>query len=36
VTFTGLVVALAINAATLSFKEVHFVEFGNPPIELGQ
>jgi voltage-gated potassium channel len=36
VTFTGLIVALAINAATLSFKDVYRVEFGNSPIELGQ
>jgi voltage-gated potassium channel len=36
VTFTGIIVALAINAATLSFKEVYLVDFGNPPIELGQ
>jgi voltage-gated potassium channel len=36
VTFTGLIVALAINAATLSFKDVYLVDFGNPSIELGQ
>jgi voltage-gated potassium channel len=36
VTFTGIIVALAINAATLSFKEVHHVEIGSSPIDLGQ
>ena len=36
VTFTGIIVALAINSATLSFQEVHLVDIANPPIELGQ
>jgi hypothetical protein len=36
VTFTGIIVALAINAATLSLKEVHHVKIGSSPIEPGQ
>ena len=36
VTFTGLIVALAIHAATQSFRDVFQVEIANPPVELGQ